>query len=55
MKNVLFCFIVYVRSPHRETFVFKNTKIVFFSLLVFVRSFASCDTCFQVIQKYKKV
>jgi len=32
----------------------KNTKNNFLSLFVSIRPLASCDTCFQVIQKYKK-
>jgi len=54
-KNVLFHFIVSVWSlAPCDTYFLKNTKNDFLSLLVFVRPLASCDTCFQLIQKYQK-
>jgi len=53
MKNVLFCFIVFVWSPTLcDSFLkYQNS---FLYILVYVGSLASYDTCFQIIQKHKK-
>ena len=57
LKNEKFPLSLYCVCPVARTvwhLLSKNTKNSFFSLLVSVRPFASCDTYFQVIQKYQK-
>jgi len=54
MKNVLFCFIVSVCLPAPCDTHFQNTKNSFLYILVYVRSLASYDTCFEIIQKHQK-
>jgi len=46
MKNVLFCFIVSVRSPAPCDTHFQNIKNSFLYILVSVRSLELYDTCF---------
>jgi len=55
MKNVLFALLCLSGRSHRVMLIFKNTKNSFLSLLVSVRSLASYDTCFQIIQKHQKI